>query len=66
MALWGYTVARRVGVVHQVLCNHQIADYAALEYTVNFVSSLGKDRVGLVVTTIRCCKALRQGKQASG
>ena len=41
MALWGCTVAGRVGVVHEVLCKQRIAEYAALEYTVNFVSSLG-------------------------
>ena len=48
MALLGYTVGGRVGVVHEVLCNQQIAEYAALEYAVNFVSALGWDRVGQV------------------
>ena len=48
MALWGYTVGGRAGVVHEVLCNQQIAEFAALEYAVNFVSASGWDRVGLV------------------
>ena len=48
MALWGYTVGGRVRVVHEVLCNQQIANNAASEYAVNFVSALGWDRVGLV------------------
>ena len=48
MALWGYTMGGRAGIVHEVLCNQQIAEFAALEYAVHFVSALGWDRVGLV------------------
>ena len=46
MALWGYTVGERVGVVHEVLCNQQIAEYVALEYAVNFISAFGVGQSG--------------------
>ena len=48
MALWGYTMGGSAGMVHEVLCNQQIAEFTALEYGVHFVSVLGWDRVGLV------------------
>ena len=62
MALWGYTVGGRVGVVHEVLCNQQIAEYAALEYIVNFVSSFGWDRVGMVGDNFSVLQSFAAGK----
>ena len=66
MALWGYTVGGRVGVVHEVLCNQQIAEYAALEYTMNFISSLGSDRVGLVGDNFSVLQSFAAGKASVG
>ena len=66
MALWGYTVGGRVGIVHEVLCNQQIAEYAALEYAVNFVSALGWDRVGLVGDNFSVLLSFAAGKASVG
>ena len=66
MALRGCTVGARVGVVHEVLCNQQIAEYVPLEYTVNFVSSLGLERVGLVDDNFSVVHSFAAGKASVG
>ena len=66
MALWGYTVGGRAWVVHEVLCNQQIAEFAALEYAVNFVSALGWDRVGLVGDDFLVLQNFATGKASVG
>ena len=66
MALWGYTVGGRAGVVHEMLCNQQIAEFAALEYAVHFVSALGWDTVGLVGDNFSVLQSFAAGKASVG
>ena len=66
MALWGYTVGGQAGVVHEMLCNQQIAEFAALEYAVHFVSALGWDRVGLVGDNFSVLQSFAAGKASVG
>ena len=66
MALWGYTMGGRSGIVHEVLCNQQIAEFAALEYAVHFVSALGWDRVGLVGDNFSVLQSFAAGKASVG
>ena len=49
-----------------VLCNQRIAEYTALEYTVNFVSALGWDRVGLVGDIFSVLQSFAAGKASVG
>ena len=66
MALWGCTVGGRAGVVHEMLCHQQIAEFAALEYAVLFVSALGWDRVGLVGDNFSVLQSFAAGKASVG
>ena len=66
MALWGYTMEGRSGIVHEVLCNQQIAEFAALEYAVHFVSALRWDRVGLVGDNFSVLQSFAAGKASVG
>ena len=66
MALWGYTVGGRAGAVYEMLCNEQIAEFAALEYAVHFVSALGWDTVGLVGDNFSVLQSFAAGKASVG
>ena len=52
--------------MHKVLCNQQIAEFAALEYAVNSVSSLGWNRVGLVGDNFSVLQSFAAGKASVG
>ena len=54
------------GIVHEVLCHQQIAEFAALEYAVHFVSALGWDRVGLVGDNLSVLQSFAAGKASVG
>ena len=56
----------RSGIVHEELCNQQIAEFAALEYAVHFVSALGWDGVGLVGDTFSVLQSFAAGKASVG
>ena len=57
----------RAGMLnHEMLCNQQIAEFAALEYEVHFVSALGRDRVGLVGDNFSVLQSFAAGKASVG